>query len=98
MTATERRLLEFLRSCEQPASGTEIARQLWPDSPGWNRVFRCGQHGSTAGAAMRRLGGSYASRVARHRGWVGYDYGSTHLRRYFITSSGAKALEAEESR
>ena len=89
LTKPQRRALEILAT--GPKTPTEFAEQMWPDSPGWTRVYSSGQHGSSAGKAMPRTGGAYLGKL-RQRGLVAragdYDY--------MITRKGHDALERNE--
>jgi len=52
-----------------PLTPREFAEKMWPDSPGWERVHKCGPYGASKGAMMPMAGGAYLGKL-RKRGLV----------------------------
>ena len=46
----------------------EFAKLMWPDSPGWRAMHRCGR-GASPGTMMAMVGGGYLAKL-KYRGWV----------------------------
>lgn len=41
----------------------EFAELMWPNSPGWNRVHKCGPYGVSFGAMMPKVGGGFLGKL-----------------------------------
>lgn len=67
MTDAQARALTILRE-HGPMMPREFAERMWPDSPGWERVHRCG-YGATKGRMMAMSGGAYLGKLHK-RGLV----------------------------
>lgn len=67
----------------------KIARAIMPDSPAWQRSYKCGASGSHRGSGAVLSMGSYLAKLS-HEGWVRHggagDFG------YYITQKGREAL------
>jgi hypothetical protein len=96
MTKSQRKALEILRD-HGPILPAAFAEKMWPDSPCWNRSYKCGAYGSHRGGAMYRAAGGFLGKL-RKKGWAlqresilgGWNVG------YIISIKGKKALEASE--
>lgn len=64
ITAKRAQALQIVRD-QGSLAPREFARQMWPDSPGWRRVSKCGPYGSTRGGGMCLAGGSYLGKLRR---------------------------------
>lgn len=86
MTPSLRRGLEIIRDNPglRPARFAEL---MWPNSPGWDRVVKCG-HGSHRGGGMYQAGGGLLGKYSR-AGYVILD----RNRGYSLSSAGRKVLE-----
>ena len=87
LTPSQSKALEILRD-EGPLRGREFARAMWPDSPGWTRVAKCGPGGSHQGGGMYGAGGAYMGKL-RHLGLAEY---ISYTEGYCITMAGRDAL------
>ena len=69
LTDFERRALKAITlhvaKYHDSISASEFARAMWPDSPGWNRISKSGQSGSTQGKNMPFMAGSHLWRMYR---------------------------------
>jgi hypothetical protein len=59
-----RRALTILRDYG-PLTPREFAEKMWPDSPGWNRVHKCGPTGASRGRAMAESGGGFLGKLRK---------------------------------
>ena len=57
-----RRALAILRE-HGPLSPTEFAEKMWPDSPAWEKVYKCGPYGASRGRAIVRSGGGFLGKL-----------------------------------
>lgn len=95
--------LKCLRALAQkPLTGVELARGLWPDSPGWRKEVNC--DGSWTGKGFIRNNNAGMSRPAKaamcrliHRGFVRDEPKSrnlkTQFRRFELTVAGMEAIK-----
>ena len=67
----------------------EFAAEMWPDSPAWNRVAKCGQNGVHRGGGMYLAAGGFLGKLS-HTGLVEYTGWESG---YCITRQGIQALE-----
>jgi hypothetical protein len=65
MTRTETRALEVLRSEPTGMCARDFARRMWPDSPSWRRLGRCGPNGSAYGIGIQQRAGAYLAAMER---------------------------------
>jgi hypothetical protein len=49
----------------RPITPKEFAQAMWPDSPGWRRLTKCGNKGVTRGGAMPQAAGAMLGRLDR---------------------------------
>lgn len=88
--ATIRALLILREDEKNPTSERmrprEFAQLMWPDSPGWNRMHRCG-YGVSAGARMPVVGGQFLGKL-RARGLIGMWNELTPKGRKMLESAG----------
>ena len=87
MTKKQIRALTIIAAVEEirPA---RFAEWMWPNSPGWTRVAKCG-HGSHRGGGMYLAAGGYLGKL-RRKGWLWhgfYDHFS-----YRLSDEGRRAL------
>ena len=68
LTEPQKRALRILYE-HGPLHPWKFARLMWPDSPGWNRIHKCGNYGASPGAMMPMVGGGYLGKLKK-RGWV----------------------------
>ena len=68
LTEPQRRALEIVAE-HGPIRPAQFADRMWPDSPGWQRSYKCGPWGASRGIAMARTGGAYLGKLQR-RGWI----------------------------
>jgi hypothetical protein len=75
---------------------SQLAPLLWPDSPKWKRVYKCGPYGASQGIAMNRAAGALLGRL-RQAGLIeGPSYWPGHyVRPASLTASGRALLEGE---
>lgn len=64
LTKPQRKALEILRD-HGPLRAGAFAAIMWPDSPGWSSVTKCGPNGSTSGGGMNLAGGAYLGKLRR---------------------------------
>ena len=68
-----------------PLTPKAFARAMWPDSPGWKSLTKCGNNGVTRGGAMPQAAGTLLGRLNR-AGLINY--------RHEIMPAGRAALAA----
>ena len=64
MTPTQRALKIVLDNVAERMTASEFAVLMWPDSPCWRRVTRCGR-GSHAGKGMWLAAGSFLRKLEK---------------------------------
>lgn len=76
----------------QGVQARQLARELWPDSPGWSRTSNCGKNG-----AMRGKGPTFAATALLRRlsrlGLVRNRTNDNFISQYFLTDEGLAALK-----
>lgn len=94
MTPKTRLALRILKK-----HGTVTARQfaflMWPKSEGWQRVHRCGTHGSTRGTGMWLAGGSYLARLAKRK-LVYREYNTNGQHVFSLSGQGIEELKEND--
>lgn len=94
LTPAKRRALQAIADAgEQGHSGRSLARELWPDSPAWERTTRSrpGFNGSKGGTMP--MNGARIARQLADIGLVYISYTLHHLPIFTITQKGRQALE-----
>ena len=93
-TAAQLRALAILRD-HGPMMPKRFAERMWPDSPSWKKVVRCGAHGSHRGGGMYGAAGGFLGKLVR-AGLVrrttrrSYDYND-----YELSPAGRAALQEQ---
>ena len=64
MRPPTRRALTILRD-HGPLTPREFAEKMWPDSPAWKRVNKCGPYGATKGRAIVESGGGFLGKLRK---------------------------------
>ena len=59
-----RRALTILRQ-HGPMTASEFAREMWPESPAWNRFYKCGPSGATRGRGLVKSAGSFLGKLRK---------------------------------
>lgn len=105
ITAPQRRALEVLRDrADEDASrlgydhgvtGRELARNLWPDSPAWDRRtrFHATSNQGAVGGTMPMLGAKMGRRL-EDLGFARVRYSSVMQPYFIITAAGRRELES----
>lgn len=93
LTESQAKALNILKD-HGPLSPRQFARLMWPDSPGWCRVSKCGPYGSTRGGGMNLAGGGYLGKLHR-KGWVEPSRAEWPLGQHCISAQGLEALREE---
>ena len=92
-----RRALSILRE-HGPMTAGEFAREMWPDSPAWKRVYNCGPNGATRGRGLVKSGGSFLGKLAKQElVEVGWDRHST-VNLHSLSQHGRYVLREDEER
>lgn len=86
------RALAILADAGDALRAEPFARGMWPDSPAWSRVYRCGPKGSHRGTGIILCAGGYLAKLAR-KGLVHDVSGFDEPRRYALTDQGLKNLQ-----
>jgi hypothetical protein len=71
----------------------EFAQAMWPNSPGWRRVSKCGPYGVTRGGGMCIAGGCYLGKLNR-KGWTKCEWNGS---RHSLSDAGKDVLEEHEN-
>lgn len=64
LTAARRRALEIIRD-HGPIGPGVFAVYMWPDSPCWKKVYKCGNQASSRGIAMAYAAGGFLGKLRR---------------------------------
>ncbi len=89
LTPTQVRALTILRD-HGPLTPRAFAQKMWPDSPGWQRCYKCGPHGASDGIMMALAGGGYLGKL-RQRGLATVSWDGWHLE-HVISAEGRRLL------
>ena len=91
LTQAQQRALEIIRHNGRITPG-RFADLMWPDSPGHNRIHKCGSYGASKGVMMAMAGGGYLGKLWK-RGLIRPVFDG-YIREWVITHEGLGA-EAE---
>ena len=93
LTDFRRRALEIIRDNPGiwPARFAELA---WPDSEGWRRQRKCGNHGAHRGGGMYVAAGQYLGKL-RREGLI-YSHSKTGQTCAYLTGDGRDALRESD--
>ena len=72
-------------------SPTDFAKEMWPDSAGWQQSIKCGAYGSSRGGGMSR---AYLGKL-RKLGLVSETLGYDSQRIFFITQKGRNLMNID---
>ena len=64
LSPKRRRALEILRDCG-PISPAQFAEYMWPESPCWTHIHKCGNKGASQGVMMAMAGGGFLGKLRR---------------------------------
>jgi len=93
LTPKRRRALEIIRD-HGPIGPGRFAEYMWPDSPCWQKVYKCGNAGSSRGTMMAMAAGGFLGKI-----WddgLIIAVGSGPPRNYKLSLKGEQALKAKE--
>ncbi len=91
LTDSQRKALLILRD-HRVRGGRDLAERLWPDSPGWRKVCKCGAHNaSTMGGGMNISGGAYLGKL-RALGLAEYTADEWDMPLHLPTALGLRLL------
>lgn len=89
LTPPQRRALEIIRA-HGPITPGRFADLMWPNSPGHNRIHKCGPYGASKGVMMAMVGGGYLGKLWK-RGLIRPVFDG-YIREWIISPAGLHAL------
>jgi len=95
LTQPQRRALEIIRDHGRITPG-RFADLMWPDSPGHNRIHKCGPNGASKGVMMAMAGGGYLGKLWK-RGLIRPVW-DDYIREWAISPEGLRALNDNDLR
>ncbi len=93
MTEFQIKALKVIHSSGTKGISVKIfGQKMWPDSPKWEKFYKCGNKGVCRGGGMYKCAGGWLGKLI-HQGWVESQYTTIKTRRFVLTDKGVKALD-----